>query len=234
MRIAPAQLKSALFCGKAVQYDSTTPSPFPGATVEERSSEDSPLHESKMNLRELPMKRLAVAMMLVGSMFAQTTQNSEAPVTPKPPTINIGIALQLGMSRDSTIPQLAARYKVVKIQGDDDEWIVEEKHDPMPTIGHLRFTAGKLTYASRIWTQGQGDNYTFAQALWGAMSQMDREDQHACSFEVPASRSPAAEMSYVRLYCGPNEDRHHGHQRFGRDGKETLHLYFRGAEFRRV
>jgi len=151
------------------------------------------------------MKWLAVAMMFVGSMVAQTNQISAATVSPTPPTINIGIALQLGMSRDSTIPQLAAKYKVVKIQGDDDEWIVEEKQNPMPTIGHLRFTAGKLTYASRIWTQGQGDNYSFAQALWGAMSQMDREDQHACVFEVPASRSPVAEMSYVRLYCGPKK-----------------------------
>lgn len=151
------------------------------------------------------MKWLAVALMFVGSMVAQTKQIPEAPLTPKPPTINLGIALQLGMSRDSTIPQLAAKYKVVKIQGADDEWIVEEKQNSMPTIGHLRFTAGKLTYASRIWNQGQGDNYTFAQALWGAMSQIDREDQHACSFEVPASHSPNAEMSYVRLYCGPKK-----------------------------
>jgi hypothetical protein len=109
------------------------------------------------------------------------------------------------MSRDSTISQLAARYKVVRIQGDDDEWIVKEKQNPMPTIGHLRFTAGRLTYASRVWTQGQEDNYTFAQALWGAMSQLDREDHHACSFEAPASHSPVAETSYVRLYCGPKK-----------------------------
>jgi hypothetical protein len=36
----------------------------------------------------------------------------------------------------------------------------------------------------------------------GAMSQMDSEGQHSCSFDVPTTRSPAAEIRYVRLYCG--------------------------------
>jgi hypothetical protein len=148
------------------------------------------------------MKWLMVAMVLIGSMVGQTKQVSDSAAVPKPPSIKIGIDLQLGMSRDAILPQLAARYKVVKIRGDDDDWMVEEKELPMPTVGQLGFTAGKLSYASRIWTQGQGDNYAFAQALWGAMSQMDREDQHACFFEVPATRSPAAEMRYVKLYCG--------------------------------
>lgn len=151
------------------------------------------------------MKWLAVALMFVASVVAQTKPMSEAVVPPKPPVINLGVDLQLGMSRDAIIPLLSARYKVVKIQGDGDDWIVEEKESPMTTKGHLGFTAGKLTYASRIWTQGQEDNYTFAQALWGALSQMDREDYHACSFEVPATRSASAEMSYVRLYCGPKK-----------------------------
>jgi hypothetical protein len=151
------------------------------------------------------MKWIAVAIMLACSMVAQTERITEAAVSPKPPTIKIGIDLQLGMSRDVIVAQLAARYKVVKIQGDDDEWIVEQKENPMPTIGHLGFRAGKLTYASKIWTQGEGDNYTFAQALWGAMSEMERENQHACSFEVPASRSATAQMNYMRLYCGPKK-----------------------------
>jgi hypothetical protein len=149
------------------------------------------------------MKLFAVLLMLAGSMVAQTKQISEAVVTPKPPRINLGIDLQLGMSREAIIPQLSARYKVDKIQGSSDEWIIEEKQNLRLTIGHLGFTAGKLSYASRIWTQGQEDNYSFAQALWGVMTQMETENQHACSFEVPATRSPSAEMSYVRLYCGP-------------------------------
>jgi hypothetical protein len=152
---------------------------------------------------EVPMKLFTVLLMLAGFMVAQTKPLSEAVATPKPATINLGIDLQLGMSRDAIIPPLSARYKVDKIQGSNDEWIVEEKEALRMTIGHLEFTAGKLSYASRIGTQGQGDNYTFAQALWGVMSQMEREDQHACSFEVPATRSPSAEMSYFRLYCGP-------------------------------
>jgi hypothetical protein len=148
------------------------------------------------------MKWLAVAMMVVGSMAAQTKPVSEAVATPTAATINIGIALQLGMGRDAIIAQLATRYKVVKIQGDDDEWIVAEKEIPRPTIGHLGFTAGKLTYASRLWTQGQGDSYTFARALWGAMSQMGSNDQNGCSVDAPAGRSQTAETSYMRLHCG--------------------------------
>src|SRR5271166_994 len=146
---------------------------------------------------------LAFAVIFVGSVVAQTKPISEAAATPKPATINIGIDLQLGMSRDAIIPQLATRYKVVKIQGEDDDWIVAEKENPMPTIGHLGFKEGRLTYASRLWTQGQGDSYTFARALWGAMSQMDSADQRGCSFEVPASRSATAEASYMSLHCGP-------------------------------
>src|SRR5579864_4916882 len=89
----PGPLVSSLFCGRAVQYNSRTVSPSPGATVDERSSEakDSPLYEDKMSPREIPMKWLAVAMMLAGSMVAQTKQISEAAVTPPTPTINIGI-----------------------------------------------------------------------------------------------------------------------------------------------
>ena len=55
------------------------------------------------------MKWIAVAIMLAGSMVAQTGQISEAAVSPKPPTIKIGIDLQLGMSREVIVTQLAAR-----------------------------------------------------------------------------------------------------------------------------
>ncbi|HYM77827.1 MAG TPA: hypothetical protein VE377_17765 [Candidatus Dormibacteraeota bacterium] len=151
------------------------------------------------------MKWLAFTMIFVGCMVAQTKPVSEAVATPKPATINIGIDLQLGMSRDAIIPQIATMYRVVKIHGDGDEWLVAEKEIPMPTIGHLEFKAGKLTYASRLWTQGQADSYTFARALWGAMSQMDSGDQRGCSFEVPASRSATAEASYMSLHCGPKK-----------------------------
>jgi hypothetical protein len=143
------------------------------------------------------MKIFAIALMLVGCVVAQTSKTGSVP------TISIGIDLQLGMSRDSIITQLSVNYAVVKIQGSSDDWIVEEKGDPMTTLGVLGFKAGKLTYASRDWTQGQEDNYAFAQALWGAMSQMDKEGHHTCYFDVPTSRSPSSEISDVRYYCGP-------------------------------
>jgi hypothetical protein len=145
------------------------------------------------------MKWFAVALMFVGCVAAQTTRASKAASTP---TISVGIDLQLGMSRDTIISQLAVNYKVVKIQSSEDDWLVEEKDNPITTIGHLGFHMGKLTYASRDWTQGEEDNYAFAQALWGAMSQMDKEAHHTCDFDVPTSRSPTSEISNVRFYCG--------------------------------
>ena len=80
------------------------------------------------------MKLFAVLLMLAGSMVAQTKQNSEAVANPKPARLNLGIDLQLGMSRDAIIPQLSERYKVDKIQRSGDEWIVEEKQDLRLTV----------------------------------------------------------------------------------------------------
>jgi len=56
--------------------------------------------------------------MLVGFVFAQTKHLSNSSVPPKlnQTTINIGMDLQLGMSRDVVITQIGANYKVVKIQ----------------------------------------------------------------------------------------------------------------------
>lgn len=144
------------------------------------------------------MKSLALGMMIAVSVFAsgQTKEDS------KQATIDIGMLLRLGMARDAIITKLIGNYKVVKIDVGEDEWLVEEKDNPLVTIGHLGFKAGKLTYASRDWTQGQEDNYDFAQAIWGVMSHMDQEGNRSCSFDVPSSRSPQAEMTYVRLYCG--------------------------------
>ena len=31
---------------------------------------------------------------------------------------------------------------------------------------------------------------------------MESDGQHSCSFELPTTRSPIAEVRYVRLYCG--------------------------------
>lgn len=150
------------------------------------------------------MKWLVVAVMLVNAGFSQTKQLAKD-VPSKQPTIYIGMELQLGMSRDWVITHLTATCNVVKLKGEGmgDTWMVVDKDDPSTIIGNLGFIGGKLTYASRSWTQGNEDIYAFAQALWGAMAQIYKEDQHVCSFDVPTSRSPTAEMSYVRLYCGP-------------------------------
>lgn len=148
------------------------------------------------------MKILFLPMVISVSVLAagQTKQDSRLPN--EQATIEIGMPLRLGMARDGIIAQLTANYKMLKLEGSGDEWLVEEKENPMVTIGHLGFTAGKLTYASRNWTQGQEDNYDFAQAIWGVMSHMEQEGNHSCFFDVPSNRSPQAEITYVRLYCG--------------------------------
>ena len=142
------------------------------------------------------MKWIALAMMLLGSTLAQVSQVSQ-------PAIDIGMELRLGMSRDAIIARLAANHKLLKV-GDGDDWLVQDKGDDQATtLGQLGFHAGKLTYASRYWTQGTEDAYGFAQVLHGAMAQMESEGRSTCSFDVPTSRSPIAEMKWIRFYCGP-------------------------------
>jgi len=118
-------------------------------------------------------------------------------------SIWVGMPLQLGMSRDAIISKLNERYSVTKIESDaDDDWIVTDKTNPTIWEGHLGFRDGKLTYASRSWAQGEEDAFAFAEALWGALTQMERDGEHSCSFDVPTVRSPIAEIHWVRFYCG--------------------------------
>jgi len=150
---------------------------------------------------------VVVGFILMGYAFAQAKQVSKA--TPaKQPTIYIGIELHLGMPRDMIITRLASHYKTRKISAEagveGDEWLIEEK-DSLTSIGQLGFTEGKLTYASRDWTQGGEDGYNFAHALRGAMTQIQKEGYEGCFFDVPSSQSPIAELEYLRLYCGPKK-----------------------------
>jgi hypothetical protein len=139
---------------------------------------------------------IVLAVSLAISTLAQTKQPS------KQPSIWIGIQVQLGMSRDEVISKLAANYRVTKVQSTGDDWIVADKQNAEIWQGHLGFHDGKLTYASRSWTQGNEDTFAFALALWRVMSETDRESHNACSFDVPATNSPNAEIRYVRFFCG--------------------------------
>jgi len=127
-------------------------------------------------------KTFGLVLTLAASAFAQATQ----------PSIWIGVSLHLGMPRDAIITELSENYHVTKMHIEGDEWIVAEKNSPETWVGHLGFHSGKLTYASRAWTQ----------ALWGVMSQTKSEGHRSCLFDVPTTRSPTAEVRYVRLYCG--------------------------------
>jgi len=150
------------------------------------------------------MRPRILAIILLAVTQAASAQVKITPAT-KPSieaSIWIGMSLQLGMPRDAIITKLSENYRVTKVQAVPDDWVVAEKSNPEIWEGYLGFQGGKLTYASRSWTQGQEDKYAFAQALWGAMSQMESEGQHSCFFEVPTTRSPAAEIRYVRFYCG--------------------------------
>jgi len=122
---------------------------------------------------------LAISVLILSvaaSALAQATQPS------KQPSIRIGMSLQLGMPRDAIITKLSENYTVTKFKDAGDDWIVAGKDNPENWEGHLGFHGGKLTYASRSWTQGDEDKEAFAQALWGVMSHIDSEGQHSCSF----------------------------------------------------
>lgn len=130
--------------------------------------------------------------------------DSQTPHSENGATIFVGTELHLGMPRDAVLARIAEHYRIVKVEGGGDTWLVQEKSDsPFTSIGSLGFTNGKLTYAARDWTQGDEDTYSFAQALIGAMQQMEKDGEHSCFFDAPTSRSPKAEINYLRFYCGP-------------------------------
>lgn len=131
--------------------------------------------------------------------------DAQRPISTNGPTIYVGTELRLGMPRDAVVARIAEHYRVVKVKGGGDTWLVQENSDSpdVTSIGSLGFTNGKLTYAARDWTQGDEDKYSFAQALIGAMQQMEKDGQHSCFFDAPTSHSPTAEMNYLRFYCGP-------------------------------
>jgi len=143
-------------------------------------------------MRLIPVLFLSLA----ASAFAQHRPAKEW-------SIWIGIPLRLGMPRDAIIATLNENYGVTKMKtGTGDDWIVTDKMKPSIWEGYLGFRDGKLTYASRSWTHGDENKYALAQALWDALARMESDGQHSCSFELPTTRSPIAEVRYVRLYCG--------------------------------
>ena len=144
---------------------------------------------------------LIALVVLAVPAIAQSNRN---PITGRS-TIYVGTELRLGMPRDAVLARITANnYRVVKMQYDGDDWMVQEKSDSpvVSSIGFLGFTNGKLTYASRDWTQGDEDAYEFAEALRGAMKQMEDDGQHSCFFDTPRSLSPRVEMNSLRFYCG--------------------------------
>jgi hypothetical protein len=143
-----------------------------------------------------------VALMMIASAVAQVKGAPEPGPALDRDTIDIGFELRIGMDRDVVITRLEVSYKVVKIQAEGDSWMVQDKRDSNVLVGSLRFTTGKLTYASRRWAQGDEDSYNFAEALWGAMSQINKEGHNSCRFDVPTNRMPTSEWKYVDFYCG--------------------------------
>jgi transposase len=172
----------------------------PGSLEDTARRNGATVCDRKLRMTKHTLSISVLVLSVAASALAQVaTQPS------KQPSIRIGMSLQLGMPRDAIITKLSENYNVTKFQDTGDEWIVAGKNNPENWEGYLGFHGGKLTYANRSWTQGDEDKYAFAQALQGAMSQMDSEGQHSCTFDVPTTHSPAAEIRYVRLYCGPKK-----------------------------
>src|SRR5450631_1364693 len=118
------------------------------------------------------MKRHAVILMLF-TLFAFGANNSTAT-----DTIWVGIDLELGLSKQVVMSQLAENYKLVRIGTGGDDWFVQSKNAPMVEYGQVSFENGKLILASRDWTKGDEDSFAFAQSLHGALDQFGKENRH--------------------------------------------------------
>jgi hypothetical protein len=135
--------------------------------------------------------------LIVASAWSQVKRD----ILPKD-QVWIGENLELGMSKDVLISRLAENYKLVKIQGSGDDWFVQSKTEPMVSYGMVGFTGGKLTYASKDWTQGDEDTSAFTQALHGALDSFTKEGRSVCNIVTPTERSNVAELKYIILFCG--------------------------------
>ena len=114
-------------------------------------------------------------------------------------TIWVGIDLQLGLSKQVVMSQLAENYKLVKMEGDN--WLVESKNPPVVSYGQVEFENGKLTGAARRWANGDEDSFAFAQSLDVPLSSSARRTGTFVMCKR-IFRTPAAEMRSISLVCG--------------------------------
>ena len=106
-----------------------------------------------------------------------------------------GTKLRLGMTKAQVAEKLAG-HEITKVQ--EDEWMVAslEKKQLGPT---LQFTHGSLSYADRYWTTYDND---IVEALFGAVSTLNREGFSKCTVTADDSVSPDLTAHRVWISCG--------------------------------
>ena len=142
--------------------------------------------------------RFAIAVILLLVTFGYAQRNA----APKPETIWIGTELQLGMTKENIFAKLRPNYALLQIKTEGDEWLIQQKNDPLVVYGHLGFKNSKLTYISKSWTINIDDGYSVIQALYGALTQLGKEGKHNCYVDTEKQRGPDSELTRIVLLCG--------------------------------
>ncbi len=147
------------------------------------------------------MRHLLVGLFL-GIFIAVSIANTQQ----QPEHIYIGTTIQIGMTKDAAISQLAEKgYHVTKPEG-SETWFVfqkDEHSNEFEDEASLAFTNGRVTFASRRWayTTDPG-SAKLARNLYFLVKSLEESDNTACAVETKAQESPELDSKGIMIRCG--------------------------------
>jgi hypothetical protein len=131
-------------------------------------------------------------------------------------TIQLGSQrLALGMPRELVLSSFAGDYRLIRMPGWEDGWLVMNKITParvLGVIGQLYFKDGKLLRVRAEWDgSGQEKGAELMQRFLLLLSEFEKEDKKICS--IKTQQGPSGITGYItcgRRYIEVNAGSHVG------------------------
>src|SRR5690349_6414054 len=137
------------------------------------------------------MRQFALATALLSS--AIYAQNGTSQSLRKADIDINGVSLRLGMMKPQVIDKLADN-KLNKI--DEDMWVVASGAGQNSEV---QFTNGRLSFAERPWSNGEGD---ITEPLFGLVNSLNQEGFSACNIVADVKSDPTMTAHRVSMNCG--------------------------------
>jgi hypothetical protein len=128
-----------------------------------------------------------------------------------------GIEVSLGMPRDAVYQRFKdAHVKLKELhfpdrKAADEEWKIlancapgPDGNDECDTIGQVRFTNQKVTFALTRWGTGAQSASDVAQALYGAVQDFSRRGLGQCGLDTQDYSDPEHHFQRIVMQCGPH------------------------------